>query len=225
MMLKTGAAGLSGHEDAPDRIVYVLDDESEVRRSLGFFLKTAGFRPRPYLHGEDFLADADALEPGCVLLDIRMPGIDGLTVIERLGSKRRLLPVILMTGHGDIGIAVRAMKLGAIDFLEKPFEEPVLIQALERGFAMLDRDVEEDRERRAAEKRIEALTPRERDVLALLSEGKSNKEVAIALGLSVRTVEMHRATMFDRLEVRTLPEALRLAFRAGMDLSQAAEAH
>jgi two-component system response regulator FixJ len=177
--------------------------------------------PRPYLSGEDFLADARELAPGCVLLDIRMPGLDGLSVVERMREQRQRLPVIIMTGHGDIATAVRAMKLGAIDFLEKPFEEPVMIQALERGFALLERNAQEDRERREAEQRIEALTPRERDVLALLSEGKSNKEVAIALDLSVRTVEMHRATMFDRLGVRTLPEALRLAFRAHADLGHA----
>jgi two-component system response regulator FixJ len=224
-MLKPGPAGLSGHESASERIVYVLDDESEVRRSLGFFLKTAGFLPRPYLNGHDFLADADELEPGCALVDLRMPEMDGIGVIEQLGSRRRRLPVILMTGHGDIAVAVRAMRLGAIDFLEKPFEEAVLIEALERGFARLSRDAQENLERRDAERRIELLTSRERDVLALLSEGKSNKEVAIALDLSVRTVEMHRATMFDRLGVRTLPEALRLAFRAGVDLEQPTLAH
>ena len=222
MMFGTKKAGVAGHESASERIVYVVDDESEVRRSIGFFLKTAGFMPRPYLNGEDFLADVSELPPGCVLLDVRMPELDGLAVVERLGARRGCLPVIIMTGHGDIALAVRAMKLGAIDFLEKPFEEPVMIQALEHGFGLLERNATEDRERREAERRMEALTPRERDVLALLSEGKSNKEVAIALDLSVRTVEMHRATMFDRLGVRTLPEALRLAFRAHADLGHAA---
>lgn len=221
-MLKQGRGRTSGHESAPERIVYVVDDESEVRRSLGFFLKAADFMPRPFLSGADFLADAADLAPGCVLLDLRMPELDGLTVIERLGTRARRLPVILMTGHGDIGTAVRAMKMGAVDFLEKPFEEPVLVEALERAFAALERDAALDRDRREAERLIEALTPRERDVLLHLSEGKSNKEVAIALDLSVRTVEMHRAAMFDRLGVRTLPEALRLAFRAGVDLGQPA---
>jgi two-component system response regulator FixJ len=216
--------GCEATEGVSGRIVYVVDDESEVRRSLGFFLKTAGYLPRPYLSGRDFLADFQELAPGCVLLDLRMPEIGGLTVLERLGDRCRRLPVIVMTGHGDIAIAVRAMKLGAIDFLEKPFEEPVLITALQIGFSILERDIGDERERIAAERRIETLTPRERDVLMLLSEGKSNKEVAIALDLSVRTVEMHRATMFDRLGVRTLPEALRIAFRAGLDLGAAAGA-
>lgn len=205
-------------EGLPDRIVYVVDDESEVRRSLGFFLKTAGFVPRPFLSGKDFAAEAFDLPPGCALIDVRMPDMDGLEVIEELARRRFRLPMIVMTGHGDIATAVRAMKLGAIDFLEKPFEDGVLVEALDRGFDMLNRNVEAERERRDAERRIEALTPRELDVLTLLADGKSNKEVAIALDLSVRTVEMHRATMFDRLEVRTLPEALKLAFRARPDL-------
>jgi two-component system response regulator FixJ len=217
--------GKKATDGVSERIVYVVDDESEVRRSLGFFLKTAGYLPRPYLNGEDFLADVRNIAPGCLLLDVRMPEMGGLSVLEELGSRSRRLPVIVMTGHGDIAIAVRAMKLGAIDFLEKPFEEEILIKALERGFAILERDIEEERERSAAANRMETLTPRERDVLTLLAEGKSNKEVAIALDLSVRTVEMHRATMFDRLGVRTLPEALRIAFRAGADLDASTISH
>jgi len=216
--------GTSQRNRASERIVYVVDDESEVRRALGFFLKAAGFLPRPYLCGEDLLADARLLAPGCVLLDIQMPGTDGLAVLEKLGRDTGRLPVIVMTGHGDISTAVRAMKLGAIDFLEKPFEEKVLLEALRRGFQLLDAEAEAEQERRQAHQQIETLTPRERDVLALLSEGKSNKEVALALDLSVRTVEMHRATMFERLKVRTLPEALKLAFLAGVDLSVADQA-
>ena len=200
-------------------VVYVIDDESDVRRSIGFFLKTAGYQPRPYLTGRDFLEDAANLEPGCVLLDIRLTDEDGLDVLAGLNRERGRLPVIIVTGHGDVATAVRAMKLGAIDFLEKPFEDDVLLDALTRGFGLLSTNVEQERERREAAARLDALTPRERDVLNYLAEGRSNKEVAIALDLSVRTVEMHRATMFDRLQVRTLPEALRIAFRARADLT------
>ena len=215
MATERPAIGMCGTEEAPEQTVYVVDDESDVRRSLGFFLKTAGYLPRPYLSGEDFLADAPGLSPGCVLLDLRMPGIGGLEVVEQMASRRSHLPVIVMTGHGDISIAVQAMKLGAIDFLEKPFEEPLLIEALRRGFDLIVRQCKAEEDRREAVRLIESLSPRERDVLALLAEGKSNKEVAIALDLSVRTVEMHRAAMFDRLGVRTLPEAMKVAFRAG----------
>jgi two-component system, LuxR family, response regulator FixJ len=211
------AIGMTGSEKASDRIVYVVDDESDVRRALGFFLKAAGFTPRPFLGGADLIDEAPTLQPGCVLMDIRMPDLDGLKVLERLGRQVASLPVIVMTGHGDIATAVRAMQLGAIDFLEKPFEDELLLRALAHGFDLIDKGAEVERERRDAARRLAVLTPRERDVLTLLSEGKSNKEVAIALDLSVRTVEMHRATMFDRLGVRTLPEALKLAFRAGAD--------
>lgn len=206
-------------EGAASRTVYVIDDESDVRRSIGFFLKSAGYLPRPYLSGADFLADAADLDPGCVLLDLRMPQIDGLQVLERLGRRSDRLPVIVMTGHGDIATAVRAMKLGAIDFLEKPFKDDVMMIALRRGVQLLEHGTEAERDRSEAERLLTALTPRERGVLMLLSEGKSNKEVAIALDLSVRTVEMHRATMFERLGVRTLPEAMKLAFRARADLT------
>ena len=199
--------------------VYVIDDEGDVRRSLGFFLKTAGFLPRPFLSGEDFLADAPRLAPGCVLLDVRLGGISGLEVIEQLGARRSRLPVIIMTGHGDIATAVQAMKLGAIDFLEKPFGEDALAKALRRGFELLEQRSRAADERQEAERLIESLSPREHNVLALLSEGKSNKEVANLLDLSVRTVEMHRAAMFDRLSVRSLPEALKIAFRAGSEFA------
>ncbi|MBS0502520.1 MAG: response regulator transcription factor [Proteobacteria bacterium] len=209
---------------APDPIVYVVDDEGEVRRSLGFFLKTVGFLPRPYLSGEDFLSDAADLAPGCVLLDVRLGGISGLDVIEALGPGRCRLPVIVMTGHGDVAMAVKSMKLGAIDFLEKPFEEEALVAALKRGFELLAHRAHAEEERRDAERLMAALSPRERNVLSLLSEGKSNKEVALELDLSVRTVEMHRAAMFDRLSVRSLPEALRIAFRAGIDLGNGSPA-
>ncbi|NNM76700.1 response regulator transcription factor [Sphingomonas sp. ID1715] len=212
------AFGIGSEENIPEKIVYVVDDESEVRRSLGFFLKTAGFMPRPFLSGQDFLTEANELAPGCALVDVRMPEISGLELIEELARRHFRLPLIVMTAHGDIATAVRAMKLGAIDFLEKPFEEGVLVEALNRGFDTLTKDAQAERDRRGAMQRLEALTPRERDVLTLLADGKSNKEVAIALDLSVRTVEMHRATMFDRLGVRTLPEALKLAFRARPDL-------
>jgi two-component system response regulator FixJ len=218
MPSRSQMVGLEAGENGSAQIVYVVDDESDVRRSLGFFLKTAGFMPRPYLNGADFLADAPDLAPGCVLLDVRMPDMSGLDVIEKLGNLTSRLPVIVMTGHGDIATAVRAMKLGAVDFLEKPFEDDALVAAMNLGFDALERDSRAEEDRRDAERRIAALTRRERDVLRLLGHGKSNKEVAIALDLSVRTVEMHRATMFDRLGVRTLPEALKLAFRARTDL-------
>lgn len=198
------------------RQIYVVDDDSDVRTSLFFALTTLGYDVRPSSSGEAFLDDVDGLKPGCILLDVRMPGIDGLQLIEALGERIRKLPVVVMTGHGDIAIAVRAMKLGASDFIEKPFEENLLLAILERVLANLDTALGEVDRREDAERRVAMLTPREADVLRALVSGHSNKVIAYELGLSARTIEMHRASMMNRLGVRTLPDALSLAYRAGV---------
>lgn len=203
--------------DPEKPLVHLVDDEDAIRRSAGFMLKTSGYRVRPFASGVELLKQARALEPGCILLDIRMPGMDGLEVQKALREQGVAFPVIIMTGHGDIGVAVRAMKAGAIDFIEKPFEKEVLLSALEQGFARLR---QEERNRGKAEEaglRIAALTPRERDVLEGLARGLPNKTIAYDLGLSPRTVEIHRANLMHKLGVHSLSEALRIAFAAGMD--------
>jgi two-component system response regulator FixJ len=197
------------------RHVYVVDDDSMVRTSTVFFLRSSGYTAHPLRNGQEFLSAVPDCKPGCVLLDIRMPEIDGLQVIELLGERIAQLPVIIMTGHGDIATAVRAMKLGASDFLEKPFEEDVLVETIERVFAMLGEHVLVADRCANARQRIDSLTKREDDVLRGLASGLSNKVLAYRLGLSVRTVEMHRSNMMNRLAVRSLPEALRLAYLAG----------
>jgi two-component system response regulator FixJ len=195
--------------------VYVVDDDTMVRSSSAFFLNSSGYTAHMSCCGEEFLDAVPTLSPGCVLLDIRMADMDGLQVIERLGDRIAQLPVIIMTGHGDIATAVRAMKLGASDFLEKPFEEDALLNIIERIFATLDRHVIVADQHADADRRLKALTRREGDVLRGLASGLSNKVLAYRLGLSVRTVEMHRSNMMTRLAVRSLPEALRLAYLAG----------
>lgn len=202
-------------QDKP--LVHLVDDEDAIRRSAGFMLKTSGYRVRPFASGVELLKQARALEPGCILLDIRMPGMDGLEVQQALRDQGVALPVVIMTGHGDIGLAVRAMKAGAIDFIEKPFEKEILLSALEQGFSRLRK---EERNREKAEEaglRIASLTPRERDVLEGLAQGLPNKTIAYDLGLSPRTVEIHRANLMHKLGVHSLSEALRIAFAAGMD--------
>lgn len=199
-----------------DKQVYVVDDDEAIRRSLSFMLRTSGHKADVFESGEDFLKAAARLAPGCVLLDIRMGGMDGLEVQRALADHGVALPVIIMTGHGDVALAVRAMKAGAIDFIEKPFEKAVLMSALEQGFARLDEtDVRKLRAQEAAV-RIEALTPRERDVLKGLVQGLPNKSIAYDLGISPRTVEIHRANLMDKLAVKNLSEALRIAFAAGL---------
>lgn len=203
---------------AINRFVYIVDDDNEVRASTLFFLRSLGMSPQAFEDGAGLLAQLADLRPGCVLLDIRMPGIDGFQVIEALAGRHAQLPIVVVTGHGDVVTAVRAMKLGACDFVEKPFEEELLLSILERVFASLDENVATDERRSQAIALLQSLTDREDDVLRGLVAGRSNKLLAHDLGVSVRTIEMHRSHMMDRLGVHSLAEALRLAFVAGVEL-------
>ena len=191
--------------------VYIVDDDDEVRNSVAFFLTTVGCSPCKFADAAAFLAVAASLPPGCVLLDIRMPGVDGIEVLERLGQAGSTLPVVVMTGHGDVTTAVRAMKLGASDFIEKPFEEDILIAILDRVFATLSNALRGAEGKSDARARLDRLSQRERQVLIALAAGQSNKLIAYELDVSIRTVEMHRAGMMERLGVRSFAEALRLA--------------
>ena len=198
-----------------ERHVYLVDDDEAIRRSASFMLKTSGFIVSAFASGTDFLKAAHGLGVGCVLLDVRMPDIDGLAVQAELKARGIALPVIVMTGHGDVTVAVAAMKAGAVDFLEKPFEKAELLAALDDGFARIDQSGHRAVRAAVAAVRLEALTPRERDVLRGLVNGLPNKTIGYDLGISPRTVEIHRAHLMTKLEVRSLAEALRIAFAAG----------
>lgn len=198
------------------RVIHLVDDEEAIRRATGFALKTAGYTVQTYASGVEFLRTAKSAPQGCVILDVRMPAMDGLEVQNAMAERGIHMPVIVLTGHGDVSVAVQAMKAGAVDFLEKPFEKAALLQAVTRAFARI-----EDADIRAIEAsdahvRIAALTPRERDVLEGLADGLPNKTIAYDLGCSSRTVEVHRASLMTKLHVRNLSEALRIAFAAGM---------
>jgi two-component system response regulator FixJ len=196
------------------KLVHLVDDDAAVRRSVGFMLKTSGHQVQPYESGLELLKNSSHLEQGCILLDIRMPGMDGLEVQQALQDQGVSLPVIIMTGHGDVGLAVKAMKAGAVDFIEKPFDKEALISSLEEGFRRLSRKEATQDRKKDADVRLQALTPRERDVLDGLAQGLPNKTIAYDLGISPRTVEIHRANLMTKLEVRSLSEALRIAFAA-----------
>ena len=201
--------------NADRRTVHLVDDDDAIRRSVGFMLRTSGFAVEAHPSGVHLLKEKE-LAQGCILLDIRMPEMDGLEVQRALLERGVTLPVVVMTGHGDISIAVQAMKAGAVEFIEKPFEKAVLLAAVEEGFARLDRS---DRQRVRAEEaaiRLQALTSREREVLEGLAKGFPNKTIAYDLGISPRTVEIHRANLMAKLEVTSLSEALRIAFSAGL---------
>jgi two-component system response regulator FixJ len=194
--------------------VHVVDDDPAVRRSLERLLDAAGFHVVSYQSPAAFLNAASGLSAGCVLLDIRMPGVDGLEVQARLNRLRVNLPVIVMTGHGDVPSAVRAMKAGAVDFLEKPFDDETLLNAIGGAFAKASRLIGGDREAVRAAQRIATLSPREREVLDALLAGRQNKVIAFDLNISVRTVEVHRARMMERLGTKQFADAIRLAVMA-----------
>lgn len=203
--------------DPGQRVVHLVDDDAAVRRSVGFMLKTSGHHVEAYESGTDLLKASNHLDDGCILLDIRMPGMDGLEVQQALQEKGVNLPVVIMTGHGDVALAVRAMKAGAVDFIEKPFEKQALLASLEEGFARLSRNGAAHERKRDATVRLQVLTCRERDVLEGLAQGLPNKTIAYDLGISPRTVEIHRANLMTKLGVRSLSEALRIAFAAQED--------
>lgn len=198
------------------RVVHIVDDEDSIRRSTGFMLKKSGFSVTTWASGVEFLRNFKHAEQGCILLDVRMPEMDGLEVQKELNARGVSMPVVVLTGHGDVTIAVQAMKAGAVDFLEKPFEKAVLILAIETAFERLA-DVE-GRASRAADATIliAGLSAREQDVLKGLAQGLPNKSIAFDLGISPRTVEVHRANLMTKLGVRSLSEALRIAFSAGV---------
>ena len=201
------------HADYP---IYLVDDDDSVRRSVGFMLKTSGHEVESYLSGAEFLKDAQSLDPGCVLLDFQMPDIDGLEVQAELRKRGLNFPVVVMTGRGNVDIAVRAMKAGAVDFVEKPFEKEAMLSAIEEAFGRLDRSDVKSKRREEALLLMNRLTSREHQVLVGLAKGHPNKTIGYDLNISPRTVEIHRANLMRKLEVYNLSDLLRIAFAAGI---------
>lgn len=203
------------------RLIHIVDDEEAIRKSASFMLSTSGFEVETHEDGVAFLDAAATAKPGCVLLDVRMPQMGGLEVQAELNRRGITFPVIVLTGHGDITTAVEAMKAGAVDFIEKPFEKSKLLDAIGRAFDRLDRTSEAASSEQEARDRMAALTGREVDVLRGLVRGHPNKTIAFDLGISPRTVEVHRANLMAKLGVRSLSEALRIAFAAGLEDDEA----
>lgn len=196
--------------------VYVVDDDEAIRRSLSFLLRTSGYAVRLFEGGVEFLKEAAGLPAGCVLLDVRMPDMDGLEVQRELRGRGIMLPVVIMTGHGDVDMAVSAMKAGASDFIAKPFEKVALLARIEtaKRQSLADRDA--SGKAVDAQAQLNILTDREREVLIGLVRGLPNKTMAHDMGISPRTVEIHRAHMMEKLKVKSLADALRIAFQAGI---------
>jgi two-component system, LuxR family, response regulator FixJ len=203
-------------DDRAKRTVHVIDDDDAVRRAIAMLLRSAGIAVEAHRSGLAFLNAVPSLGGGnaeCVLTDVRMPELDGIELLRRLKECGFRGSVVVMTAHGDVSTAVRAMKAGAADFIEKPFDDEALLAAIRVAFGAADAAEASGRAARAAA-RVAALSPREREVLQLLTAGKPNKAIARDLGLSPRTVEVHRARLMARLEVGSLAEAVRLAVQA-----------
>jgi two-component system response regulator FixJ len=196
--------------------LFIVDDDEAVRESLQLLLESAGHSVRSFASGSEFLTAMPSSEDGCLITDVRMPGIGGLDVQERLRDEHIALPVIVITGHGDVPLAVRAMKAGAVDFVEKPFTEQAILAAVERALEIGRRKPKVGIEVADAEARLSQLTEREHEVLRLLVAGKPNKIIAYELGISPRTVEIHRARVMEKTRARSLSELVRLAIAYGI---------
>lgn len=195
--------------------IYVVDDDDAVRDSLVFQLEVAGYEVRSFGSGTEFLAVAPRLAEGCLILDVRMPELDGLELQERLRRMSINFPTIMITGHGDVPLAVRAMRGGAVDFVEKPFSEEAILASLHLAQTHLEPRAPGGDGGIAAD-RLKRLSPREREVLEGIVEGLPNKLIAFELGLSPRTVEVHRARVMDKMQARSLSELIRSALEAGV---------
>ncbi|WP_019645943.1 response regulator transcription factor [Novispirillum itersonii] len=195
--------------------VYVVDDDEGVRDALALHLDLAGLRVQTFASADAFLAAVGPEEAGCAVLDIRMPGMDGLTLQKEMARRGIPLPVIIITGHGDVPAAVSAFRAGAVDFLQKPFDEDRLIDRVREAMERDARDRRQRQEEEDARRRADSLSPREREVMLLIAEGLSNKHVALRLDIGVRTVETHRARVMEKMGVGSVSELARLALLLG----------
>jgi two-component system response regulator FixJ len=204
-----------GCQTSGPRLVYVIDDNVDVRKSLHFAMQSAGITVWPFGCPEDFLDALDTLAPAPILLDVRMPKLDGIELLRIIRERSVEWPVIMMTAHGDVPIAVAAMKLGALDFLEKPFAIERLEKLLTDAYPKLASAVTTTEQRREAMEAYTKLSGREKQVALRFSSGLANKEIAQDLGISCRTVEVHRASALKKLKVKSVAEAVRLLIEAG----------
>lgn len=197
-----------------DALVHLIDDDDAVRGSLAFVLDSAGFGAKTYASAEDFLVVQSDLVAGCIVTDIRMPAMNGLELVQELRRRGSTLPVIVITGHGDVPLAVEAMKAGVTDFLEKPFDDELLLTAVRSAMNADAREDQEDRERERFHAMLETLSPRETEVLRGVVAGRSNKVVARDLGISPRTVEVYRANVMTKTNAGSLSDLVRIAILA-----------
>jgi FixJ family two-component response regulator len=197
-------------------IVHVVDDDASFRKAIGRFLRSAGYQVALYESGDQFLDDPAGKEPGCILLDLRMSGLDGLQLQDRLQQLDSILPIVFLTGHADVSSSVRAMKAGAQDFLSKPVEENTLLEAIEHALGRYRERRDQQDRANALRALVASLTPRESEVFSFVVRGKLNKQIAFDLGTSERTIKAHRQSIMQKLQVRSLAEAVSIAERLGV---------
>ncbi len=197
---------LPSNVPSPEQLVYIVDDDEALRDSLIWLLESTGLKSLAFDSAENFLAAYNPRMNGCLVLDIRMPGMSGLELHEKLLSMHSTLPIIFITGHGDVPMAVSALKKGAIDFIEKPFNDQEMVKLIRTALTEDLKRHDARRQEAEAQRRIEGLTPREREVLDLIVAGRLNKQIADDLGISIKTVEVHRARVMEKMGVNSLAE-------------------
>jgi two-component system, LuxR family, response regulator FixJ len=197
-------------------IVHVIDDDEALRESLAFLLRTADIEAKSYASAAAFLDALPLKGLTCIITDVRMPGLSGIDLLRRVKELGIEVPVIVITGHGDVPLAVEAMRFGAVDFLEKPFDDEILLQSVRAALRQQAGAAKRQSERAEIESRLAALSPRERDVLAGLVAGRANKQIAFDLGISPRTVEIYRANLMDKMQAGSLSDLVRMALIVGM---------
>jgi two-component system response regulator FixJ len=200
----------------PDAIIYVIDDDEAARHSLEFLLKTAGMTVRGFDSAQEFLEVLPQVRSGCIVTDVRMPGMTGIDLLRKIKEMDIEIPVIVITGHGDISLAVEAMKIGAVDFLEKPYDDDTLLAAVKGSLSRSADVVQRNAELAQINDRLAALSNRERQVLEGLVAGKANKVIAFDLNISPRTVEIYRANLMTKMAANSLSDLVRMAMTAGI---------
>jgi len=197
-------------------LVYVIDDDESVRRSIKRLLKAHGFRAEAFPSADDFLSLASAKHPSCLVLDLSLPGMSGIDLQKEMERRKFDIPIVFITGHGDIPTSVKAMKGGAVDFLPKPFSAKALLEAVGLAMAQAHGDEKRRFERTEVEKRVRTLTPRELEVMKLVIKGMLNKQIASELGTSIKTIKVHRGRVMQKMQVESVADLVRLAQKAGI---------
>jgi RNA polymerase sigma factor (sigma-70 family) len=200
---------------AGEPVVFVVDDDQAIRNSLKWLIESVGLLVETYAGANELLRNYYPGRAGCLLLDVRMPGMGGLELQEYLNRHHITLPIIIITGHGDVPMSVRAMKAGAVDFIEKPFNDELLLESIRNALSLDQRQREIQGRRAEIAARLALLTPREHEVMRMVTDGRSNKEIAVELGVSAKTVEAHRARVMEKMQAHSLAELVRMVLVAG----------